>query len=113
RRSRRRRWSYRRRLCRDEFGRRFRHRNGGGLMSDEADFEIQAEPSLRVVTPGAHVTYFLKPRKGPPPPFMRLGFKWFALNDPKSVTFFRFKRIEGPLGRPRWENATWSFEGVH
>ena len=82
-------------------------------MSDEADFEIQSEPSLRVVTPGAQVTYFLKPRKETSPSFMRLGFKWFALNDPKSVTLFRFSRIEGPLGRPRWENASWSFEGVH
>jgi len=82
-------------------------------MSDEADFEIQAEPSLRVVTPGAHTTYFLKPRKEKSPSFTRLGFAWFALNDPKAVTLFRPTRFDGPLGRPRWENASWSFEGVH
>jgi hypothetical protein len=79
----------------------------------DPDFEIIAHPAERVVTPGARITYELKPLKPTSPSFQKLGFSWMAVNDPKSVSWYRPARFQGPLGVPKWEGAVWSFEGHH
>lgn len=79
----------------------------------DPDFEIIAHPAERVVTPGARITYELRPLKPTSPAFSRLGFTWLAVNDPQSVSWYRPKQVFGPLGVPKWEGAVWEFEGHH
>jgi NAD:arginine ADP-ribosyltransferase len=79
----------------------------------DPDFEIIAHPAERVVTPGAHVTYELHPLKPTSPAFKTLTIFWMAVNDPQTVSWYRPRRFQGPIGVPKWEGAVWDFEGHH
>jgi hypothetical protein len=63
------------------------------------------------VSPGAKVTYRIEPTSGgggEP-----LKGRWFCLNDPAVVTFYRPAFINGPFNSHKWENAEWSTVGHH
>jgi hypothetical protein len=76
------------------------------------DYKIVANPSLRHVTPGARIDYSLSTVPGGPPLSEISSVRWFAVNDPETVSFFKFKTVLGPNGLS-WVGATWSFPGHH
>lgn len=78
-------------------------------MSNE--FTVSATPSMRVVTPGAQVTYKLEQTPNGPK-VSEVTALWFAVNDESVVTWLRPKTIDGPIG-PEWKDAKWSVPGRH
>jgi hypothetical protein len=84
-----------------------------GRSLSDPEFEIIAHPPERVVTPGAKVTYELRPLSSSSPRLSSVRILWQAVNDPKSVSWYRPSRFLGPIGLPKWEDARWDFEGHH
>lgn len=80
-------------------------------MSD--DYRIVAVPSLRVVSPGAKITYRLERRNPNAKPVDRLSCMWFCVNDPAGVAWYEPKRVGGPFGPAEWRDAEWEFTGRH
>jgi hypothetical protein len=76
------------------------------------DYRIVAAPSLRVVSPGAKITYRLEPTRKEAAAVDTLACSWFCINDPKSVAFSRPSRVGGASG-PEWPDAEWQFVGRH
>ena len=76
-------------------------------------FIIFAIPRLRQVTPGAKIDYLLLTTDGGPVPSSSVQADWYAINDPKTVSYGRPRKVLGPSGTTRWEEAVWSFTGLH
>ncbi len=77
-------------------------------MSD--DLFIVAVPELRRATPGTIIRYELHSKSGAVT--RDTPARWFAHNDPKSVTLTRLAVFPGPTGID-WEDAEWEFPGHH
>jgi Bacterial toxin 3 len=77
------------------------------------DYRIVATPSLRVVSPGAKVTYRLERKNPKAKPVDQLTCWWWCLNDPASISWYEPKRVGGPLGPAVWRDAEWEFPGRH
>jgi hypothetical protein len=77
------------------------------------DYRIVAVPSLRVVSPGAKITYRLERRNPSAKAVDRLSCMWFCVNDPAGVAWYEPKRIGGPFGPAEWRDAEWEFTGRH
>jgi hypothetical protein len=72
---------------------------------------IVGVPACRVLSPGAKITYRIEstePGGGEPP-----KGRWFCLNDPSTVTYFKPAFFNGPFNSHKWENASWTRVGRH
>ncbi len=75
-------------------------------------YRIVASPSLRVVSPGAKVTYSLERIDQSVEPLEKLKMQWMCINDPESLSWHRPKVVLGPTSS-EWKGAQWGFPGIH
>ena len=78
----------------------------------DPEFRIEATPALRVVTPGAKITYRLVKARPDARDPTTLTCQWFVLNDPNTTTWYRPNHAWGPT-QTTWEGAQWQWEGRH